>query len=93
MFYSDVQLGTVNSVFFNGSNFSVIAEKQGSVEGLYYEASHTDLYWTCSNDASINRINPYSTTAKVEKILKLSSNDKPRGIAVDPCDLRIYWTK
>lgn len=92
MFYSDVQLGTVNSVYFNGSNFSVIAEKQGSVEGLYYEAAHSDLYWTCSNDASINRINPYQPGAKVEKILKLSSNDKPRGVAVDPCDSRIYWT-
>jgi low-density lipoprotein receptor-related protein 1 (alpha-2-macroglobulin receptor) len=92
LFYSDVQLGTVNSVLFNGSNFGVVAEKQGSVEGLYFEASHSDLYWTCSNDASINRVNPYDQSAKVEKIVKLTSNDKPRGISVDPCDSRVYWT-
>jgi integrin beta 2 len=92
LFYSDVQLGTINKVFFNGTNFTVIAEKQGSVEGLYYEAAHSDLYWTCSNDASINRLNPYNSVAKVEKILKLSNNDKPRGVAVDPCESRIYWT-
>ena len=92
LFYSDVQLGTISSVFFNNTNYTVIAEKQGSVEGLYFEASHSDLYWTCSNDASINRLNPYASNTKVEKILKLSSHDKPRGIAVDVCESRLYWT-
>ncbi|XP_021948531.2 low-density lipoprotein receptor-related protein 1 isoform X4 [Folsomia candida] len=92
LFYSDVQLGTINSVLFNGSEYGVVAEKQGSVEGLYFEASHSDLYWTCSNDASINRINPHLPNAKVQKLLKLSPNDKPRGIAIDPCESRVYWT-
>lgn len=95
LFYSDVQLGTINSVFFNGTNFAVVAEKQGSVEGLYYEATQGDLYWTCSNDASINRLNLHNKNggkARVEKILKLHSNDRPRGLCVDPCESRIYWT-
>jgi integrin beta 2 len=92
LFYSDVQLGTINSVFFNGSDYSVVAEKQGSVEGLYFEASHSDLYWTCSNDASINRINPTLPNAKVQKLIKLNTNDKPRGISIDPCESRVYWT-
>ena len=96
LFYSDVQLGTINSVFFNGSNFSVIVEKEGSVEGLYFEASHQDLYWTCSNDASINRLNPYyrvnGVKANVEKVLKLGANDRPRGIACDACENLIFWT-
>ncbi|CAG7828356.1 unnamed protein product [Allacma fusca] len=92
LFYSDVQLGTINSVMFNNTNYAVIADKQGSVEGLYFEASNSDLYWTCSNDASINRLNPYTSSGKVEKILRLNSNDKPRGVAVDPCESRIYWT-
>lgn len=71
-----------------------MAEKQGSVEGLYYEATDSDLYWTCSNDASINRINPNTKdgTGKLEKVLKLNSHDKPRGIAVDPCESRIFFT-
>jgi low-density lipoprotein receptor-related protein 1 (alpha-2-macroglobulin receptor) len=92
LFYSDVQLGTINSVYFNGTEFSVVADKQGSVEGLYFEASHSDLYWTCSNDASINRINPHLSSSKVEKLIKLSPNDKPRGISIDPCESRVYWT-
>lgn len=73
----------------------MVAEKQGSVEGLYFESVHQDLYWTCSNDASINRMNPYfnhfnRAKRRVEKVLKLGKNDRPRGIAVDPCQSLIF---
>lgn len=30
--FLDVQLGTINSVLFNGSEYGVVAEKQGVVE-------------------------------------------------------------
>ncbi|XP_068223129.1 low-density lipoprotein receptor-related protein 1 isoform X3 [Palaemon carinicauda] len=93
IFYSDIQRGSINTVFFNGSGHSLLVEKQGSVEGLAFEESERDLYWTCQSDASINRmsVDP-SRTQTVEKIVHLEQNDKPRGIVVDSCDLLIFWT-
>ncbi|KAK7083495.1 Low-density lipoprotein receptor-related protein 1B, partial [Halocaridina rubra] len=93
IFYSDIQRGSINSVYFNGSNHALLVEKQGSVEGLAFDEKERDLYWTCQSDASINRmsVDP-SRTQKVEKIVHLGQNDNPRGIVVDSCDLLIFWT-
>lgn len=95
LFYSDIQRGSINTVYFNGTNHSVIVEHQGSVEGLAFEQIHNALYWTCNNDATINRVNltEFGTNASsVETIVKLGNSDKPRGIAVDSCSMMIYWT-
>lgn len=59
---------------------------QGSVEGLAYEAIDNTLYWTCNNDATINKVNLSAAVLKPETIIKLGPSDKPRGIAVDSCD-------
>lgn len=70
-------------------------EGQGSVEGLAYEQVHNSLYWTCNNDATINRVNltDHMTNASaVEPIIRMRIQDKPRGIAVDSCGSRLYWT-
>uniref|UniRef100_A0AAR5Q0J0 EGF-like domain-containing protein n=1 Tax=Dendroctonus ponderosae TaxID=77166 RepID=A0AAR5Q0J0_DENPD len=95
LFYSDIQIGSINAVFFNGSDHRIIVEKQGSVEGLAYEQLGNALYWTCNNDATINRVNLtdqiYNSSA-VESVVRLRSQDKPRGIAVDSCGQRVYWT-
>ncbi|XP_068084350.1 prolow-density lipoprotein receptor-related protein 1 [Anabrus simplex] len=92
IFYSDIQRGSINSVFFNGTNHTVIVERQGSVEGLAYEMLHNSLYWTCNNDATINKKVLDDEDREVELVIKLGVNDKPRGIEVDSCDSRIYWT-
>ncbi|KAJ9584469.1 hypothetical protein L9F63_021194, partial [Diploptera punctata] len=92
IFYSDIQKGSINSVYFNGTGHVSIVERQGSVEGLAYEAVDDFLYWTCNNDATINRINLTSNDSKVEQIIVLGQHDKLRGIDVDSCDMRIYWT-
>ncbi|CAG2066512.1 unnamed protein product [Timema podura] len=86
IFYSDIQRGSINQVFFNGTGHRVIVEHQGSVEGLAYEAVNNVLYWTCNNDATINHINLTSNETKVKTIINLGQNDKPRGIEVDSCD-------
>ncbi|KAJ8870466.1 hypothetical protein PR048_029488 [Dryococelus australis] len=100
IFYSDIQRGSINQVFFNGTGHGIVVERkfdivvhiffvfpgQGSVEGLAYESVHNVLYWTCNNDALINSINLTSNTSEVKTIVKLGSNDKPRGIEVDSCD-------
>ncbi|XP_052130857.1 prolow-density lipoprotein receptor-related protein 1 isoform X2 [Frankliniella occidentalis] len=90
IFYSDIQRGSINSVHFNGTNHTIIIERHGAAEGLDFDASTNTLYWTCNNDLTINKINLTSNTS--EPIVKLKENDKPRGIAVDPCAARVYWT-
>ncbi|KAJ8937573.1 hypothetical protein NQ318_023104 [Aromia moschata] len=95
LFYSDIQKGSINAVYFNGSDHKVIVERQGSVEGLAYEQLHNALYWTCNNDATINRVNltdRMENGSLVETIVRLRIQDKPRGIAVDSCGARVYWT-
>ncbi|KAI5726754.1 hypothetical protein M8J76_007920 [Diaphorina citri] len=92
LFYSDIQKGTINSVFFNGTNHRVLLERQGSVEGLAYEYVHNYLYWTCNNDATINKIDLDSPKAQRIVVVRLGQHDKPRGIDIDSCDSRIYWT-
>lgn len=64
----------------------VIADKQGMVEGLAYDRKHETLYWTCNSDSSISRALLNSNNITVEKVVRLTSEDKPRGIALDPCD-------
>jgi integrin beta 2 len=63
---------------------------QGSVEGLAYEVINNMLYWTCNNDATINRISLTNNETKVEQIIKLGQNDKPRGIDVDSCNMYVH---
>ncbi|KDR21144.1 hypothetical protein L798_04073, partial [Zootermopsis nevadensis] len=92
IFYSDIQRGSINSVYFNGSGHIPIVERQGSVEGLAYEVINNALYWTCNNDATIKKIALTSNETKVEHIITLGPNDKPRGIDVDSCNMRLYWT-
>ncbi|CAL1298011.1 unnamed protein product [Larinioides sclopetarius] len=92
IFFSDIQRGTINSVFFNGTSPTVIVEKQGSVEGLAYDPIHKDLYWTSHSNSSLSRISLASFNASPEVIIQLGMEDKPRGIDVDSCASRIYWT-
>ncbi|XP_064475155.1 prolow-density lipoprotein receptor-related protein 1-like [Ornithodoros turicata] len=92
IFYSDIQRGTINSVHFNGSGHAVLVHKQGSVEGLAYEPIRNELYWTSHRDASVGRLSLSTPKALPEKVVKMSSEDKPRGIVVSSCHGRIFWT-
>lgn len=54
---------------------------------MAYEMIDNALYWTCNNDASINRLSlSASPPLKAEVVIKLGPNDKPRGIALDSCN-------
>ncbi|KAI9558491.1 hypothetical protein GHT06_015278 [Daphnia sinensis] len=92
IFYSDIQRGSINSVYFNGTRHKVIAEKQGMVEGLAYDSKDDSLYWTCNSDSTISKAVLSQKNATVQKVVRLTTEDKPRGIALDPCDSRVYWT-
>ena len=92
IFYSDLQLGSISKVYFNGSGHEVLVPNVGSIEGLVYEHRQSYLYWTSltSHDKSISRVN--LTKLKIEKVIRLHEDDRPRGIDVDSCELKIYFT-
>lgn len=92
IFYSDIQRGSINSVHFNGSGHAVLVQKQGSVEGLAYEPVNNELYWTSHRDASVGRVSLSDPTTLPEKIVKMGTDDKPRGIVVSSCIKRVFWT-
>lgn len=73
-------------------NICRLISGQGSVEGLAYEFVNNYLFWTCNNDATINKISLDTPKAKRAVVYKLGAHDKPRGIDIDSCATRIYWT-
>ncbi|XP_023030772.1 low-density lipoprotein receptor-related protein 1 [Drosophila willistoni] len=99
VYYSDVQLSTINQVHFNGSGQRVLVSQQGRVEGLAYDMVNEQLFWTSNNDAAIRSLELIHLSKSaddnlkhVKNILSLQVKDKPRGIAVEPCLGMIYWT-
>lgn len=98
IFYSDVHSSSINWVFFNGSDHRILVSKQVSVEGLSYDSMSRSLFWTSNGDASIRAIdttklneNFESNSNLVRQVIQLGTNDKPRGIAVEPCMGMVYW--
>ncbi|KAF0300268.1 Prolow-density lipoprotein receptor-related protein 1 [Amphibalanus amphitrite] len=92
VFFSDIMRGSINSVMFNGTNHKIITDQQGTVEGLAFEPVHGDIYWTCSSEHSISRISVRSANSRPQLLVPLGQDDKPRGIAIDSCNRRVYWT-
>lgn len=90
IFYTDIQFGSINKVFFNGSDHQVILRNQNSVEGISYDRHSKDLWWTCSSDSSVNKIN-LATGKFPHKVIKLGTDDKLRGIAVHGCTAYVFW--
>lgn len=99
IFYSDIHWGTINWVYFNGTNHTQIVNKQVTVEGLAFDPVSNSLFWTSNSDASIRSINMQNitdnasnNTEMVKQIIHLKGHDKLRGIAVDSCVAMLYWT-
>ncbi|XP_015785497.1 low-density lipoprotein receptor-related protein 1B [Tetranychus urticae] len=90
LIYSDIKSATINSVFFNGTDFRVIATNQSNVEGLSLDRQTSDLWWTSNNDSSIYRLN-LKIARYPQKIIDLGPEDKLRGIAVHGCRYFVYW--
>ncbi|XP_059139258.1 prolow-density lipoprotein receptor-related protein 1-like [Physella acuta] len=92
IFFSDIQQGNIQSVFFNGTGFKIIVENVGSAEGLAYDPFQNHLYWTSYSGSSVNRISFKQKTPVTEVFYKLDSTDHPRDIVVNSCIRRIFWT-
>lgn len=104
--YTDIQRGTINWCYFNGSDHQILLDKQGSIEGIVYEPNSKFIYWTSHSDFSIAKLNisyvppnmnklknqPVMNETNVIKIVKLAPEDHLRGIAIDNCRQLIYWT-
>jgi len=56
------------------------------VEGLAFDSQHNALYWTCNSDSTISKAVLSGPNAPVQKVVRLTTEDKPRGIALDHCD-------
>ncbi len=95
IFYSDIQRGSINTVNSNGSDHRILLESLGAIEGLAFEHLQRALYWTHATDRTINRVSIANISAKhfkTETIIRLKQEDRPRGIDVDSCEGRIYFT-
>ena len=93
IYYSDMQEKSINMVNFDGSNHKVLMKNMGAVEGLAFDLAHNNLYWTSIGDNSISRVNLRSENSlKIEKVVRLRAGDKPRGIDVDICEGKVYFT-
>jgi len=86
IFYSKLLKLVLNFQLIFASVFITCYLDQGSVEGIDYEMSENILYWTNSY-ASISRLNLSQQDAVPEVILKLGQSDRPRGIAIDICEM------
>lgn len=56
------------------------------VEGLAFDSDHNSLYWTCNSDSTISKAVLNQVNVTVQKVVRLTAEDKPRGIALDACD-------
>ncbi|XP_063833944.1 prolow-density lipoprotein receptor-related protein 1-like [Ostrinia nubilalis] len=95
VFYSDIQRGAIHSARFDGSDHRVLLEQVGAVEGLVYDWTTDTLYWTCASAAALRaaRLAPEGGGApRARTVLRLRHDDRPRGIDIDPCEKRVYWT-
>ncbi|KAJ8320243.1 hypothetical protein KUTeg_001830 [Tegillarca granosa] len=101
IYYSDIQRGDIQFVYFNGTKFTAIIDSVGSAEGLAFKPAFGNntkpyLYWTSYTNSSIGRvpIHPENGTAagKIEKVLQLGIDDHPRAIVIDSCSSQMFWT-
>ncbi|EFX80769.1 hypothetical protein DAPPUDRAFT_303927 [Daphnia pulex] len=77
-----------------------IVEKNNNetVEGLAYDPVDQMLLWTDGFNRSIRRVQinhdgiHVEENAAVEVVHFLNSEEKPRGLVVDPCTRKMYWT-
>ncbi|CAJ0956680.1 unnamed protein product, partial [Mesorhabditis belari] len=97
IFYSDAQTRKVLTSALDGSNAYPIVEDIGSVEGVSLDSVNRYLYFTTGVPPAIWRVSvveadPATYPKRPELLVMLSIEDKPRGIAVHPCRMLIFFT-
>lgn len=97
LLFSDIHLKRIQAVSYNSSLSFIVVENVGSVEGLAFDFLHRDLYFTSLSEHAILRVSLMDDDVskypkKPDVLLRLSKADSPRGIAVDPCAMTMYYT-
>uniref|UniRef100_A0A914CDN1 EGF-like domain-containing protein n=1 Tax=Acrobeloides nanus TaxID=290746 RepID=A0A914CDN1_9BILA len=95
LIFSDVQANRIVAVKYDKSEYFVVAQDVGRVEGIAFDDIHRDIYFTAPNSiqrVSLSDLNTKNYPKKPTIVLALGELDKPRGIAIDPCRMMIYFT-
>lgn len=65
---------------------------------LVYDPISKNLFWTSQRDTSIRAIDTTQASDNlkrnldlVKQVIQLDENDKPRGIAIEPCMGMVFW--
>ncbi|TKR96498.1 hypothetical protein L596_010507 [Steinernema carpocapsae] len=95
LIFSDVETQRIVAVKYDSSEHFIVAKDVGIVEGIAFDPSNRDVYFTSGRN--IMRVSVYSTDIQqypqqAKTLLRLGEFDRPRGIAVDPCRMYIYYT-
>ncbi|VDI33223.1 low-density lipoprotein receptor-related protein 1 (alpha-2-macroglobulin receptor) [Mytilus galloprovincialis] len=83
LFFSDIQRGDIQYVYFNGTEFTVVVDYKPY------------LYYTSYTNSSICRVPLISNGTKagpVQPVVQLGASDHPRAIVLDECTRRMFWT-
>ncbi|KAK0423803.1 hypothetical protein QR680_008338 [Steinernema hermaphroditum] len=95
LIFSDVEAQRIVAVKYDNSEHFVVAKDVGIVEGIAFDSHNQDVYFTSGRKimrVSVIHTDPKSYPSKARTILRLGEFDRPRGIAVDPCRMYIYFT-
>ncbi|KAH7723788.1 low-density lipoprotein receptor-related protein 1 [Aphelenchoides avenae] len=95
LLFSDIQANRIVAVKYDQSEHFIVAQDVGKVEGMAFDEVHRDLYFTAGR--RIQRVSLAETALKAYPkkpavLLTLGELDRPRGIAVDPCRMLIYFS-
>lgn len=67
----------------------------GAVEGMAYNSADGHLYWTVAASGSVLGAPLWALeggSARPGAVVELGAGARPRGLDVDPCEARLYWT-
>uniref|UniRef100_A0A7E4V9X2 EGF-like domain-containing protein n=1 Tax=Panagrellus redivivus TaxID=6233 RepID=A0A7E4V9X2_PANRE len=95
LFVSDIKANRIVALKVGTNEHYVVVEDVKQVEGLAYDGKHKDLYFTARAAimrVSVNDNNTKAYPKKASTVVALSDLDKPRGIAVDPCSMMLYYS-
>ncbi|CAG9854879.1 unnamed protein product [Phyllotreta striolata] len=91
IYWSDVEKGSINRAFWNGTFQEVIIHQNiMSPAGISYDWATDKIYWT---DGITDRIEVAQSDGKMRSLLIWEDLDKPRDIVVDPEGGLMFWSQ
>ena len=81
VYWTDVTLRIICRAFRNGTDFEVLFDDVGAVEGLTIDLAGRQLYWTSTTN---NTVETSKLDGSFRRTLIGQNLDEPRDIIVDP---------